>query len=95
MAKLTAAKRKKLPASDFAGPDRSFPVQDKSHAADAKSRVANRGPALKARVDAKADKVLKASKGMTKVAGPRQRIKTEGPIAPDKLSSMVKSLRTP
>lgn len=32
MARLTAAQRKKLPASSFAGPGRSFPVNDKSHA---------------------------------------------------------------
>jgi len=46
MAKLDAAKRKKLPASDFAGPDRSYPVEDRRHAANAKSRakqMLNRG----------------------------------------------------
>jgi len=32
MAKLTAAARKKLPAKDFAGPGRSFPIEDKAHA---------------------------------------------------------------
>ncbi|HEX5509852.1 MAG TPA: hypothetical protein VFX37_15230 [Pseudolabrys sp.] len=32
MAKLTAAKRKALPKSDFAGPGKSFPIPDKSHA---------------------------------------------------------------
>lgn len=32
MAKLTAKARKKLPASDFAGPDRTFPIEDKKHA---------------------------------------------------------------
>lgn len=58
MAKLTAKHRNKLPDSAFAGPDRSFPVFDKSHAANAKARVANRSPELKARVDAKADRVL-------------------------------------
>jgi hypothetical protein len=30
--KLTAADRKKIPASKFAGPGRSFPVNDKTHA---------------------------------------------------------------
>ena len=58
MAKLTAKARNKLPAKDFAGPGRSYPVEDKAHAANAKSRVADKSPALKARVDAKADKVL-------------------------------------
>lgn len=32
MARLTAAKRKKLPAKTFAGPGRSFPIPDKAHA---------------------------------------------------------------
>lgn len=32
MAKLTAAQRKALPASDFAGPNRSFPIEDAAHA---------------------------------------------------------------
>lgn len=32
MAKLTAKARSKIPAGKFAGPDRSFPMNDKSHA---------------------------------------------------------------
>lgn len=32
MAKLTAAGRKSIPSEEFAGPDRSFPVEDKDHA---------------------------------------------------------------
>lgn len=32
MARLTAKARKKLPAKTFAGPGRSFPIPDKSHA---------------------------------------------------------------
>ena len=46
MAKLTTAKRNKLPSSKFAGPNRSYPVEDRSHAANAKARAAqqlNRG----------------------------------------------------
>lgn len=39
MAKLSAAARKKLPASKFAGPGRSYPVENKSHAANAKARA--------------------------------------------------------
>lgn len=31
MSKLTAADRKKIPSKEFAGPDRSFPIEDKSH----------------------------------------------------------------
>jgi hypothetical protein len=64
MAKLTAKARKKLPAGKFAGPDRSYPVPDKSHAANAKARASqavNSGRMSKgqaAKIDAKADKVL-------------------------------------
>lgn len=46
MAKLNAAARKELPAKDFAGPDRSYPVEDKNHARDALARASemrNRG----------------------------------------------------
>lgn len=53
MAKLTAAARNKIPTKDFAGPDRSFPIADASHARDALARVANKSPALKAEVRAK------------------------------------------
>lgn len=65
MAKLTAAKRKKIPSSQFAGPDRSYPVPDKSHAANAKARATqqvekgNLSPAAAAKIKAKANRVLK------------------------------------
>lgn len=39
MAVLTAAARKKLPDSVFAGPGRSYPIQDMAHAANAKARA--------------------------------------------------------
>lgn len=64
MAKLNAAARKALPKSDFAGPDRSYPVPDKGHAMAAKSRASaavNAGRMSKgteAKIDAKANKVL-------------------------------------
>lgn len=32
MANLSAAQRKAMPASEFAGPGKSFPVNDKTHA---------------------------------------------------------------
>ena len=54
MAKLTTETRNKLPAKSFAGPDRSFPINDPSHARNALSRVSQFGsPALKAQVRAK------------------------------------------
>jgi hypothetical protein len=64
MAKLTAKKRNALPKSDFAGANRSYPVNDKSHARNAKARASemeNKGKlsaSSKAKIDAKADKVL-------------------------------------
>lgn len=39
MGKLDAAERKKIPTSEFAGPDRSYPVEDKSHARNALARA--------------------------------------------------------
>ena len=66
MGKLTTAARKALPARDFAGPDRSYPVEDKGHAMAAKARAAEfASPAGKARVDAKADRVLDKNKNRT------------------------------
>lgn len=41
MAKLTTQARNKLPAKAFAGPNRSFPIPDKSHARNALARVQN------------------------------------------------------
>ena len=69
MSKLTAKSRNKLPKSDFALPgSRKYPVQDKSHAANAKARaeqMENKGKisaSTKSKIDAKANKVLKSSK---------------------------------
>lgn len=39
MAKLDTSQRKALPSHDFAGPDRSFPIPDASHARDALARA--------------------------------------------------------
>lgn len=40
MAKLTVAKRKKIPKSEFGMPsERKYPMPDKSHAANAKARA--------------------------------------------------------
>jgi len=51
MAKLTTKKRKAIPTKSFAGPNRSYPINDASHARNALARVSQHGtPALKARV---------------------------------------------
>lgn len=53
MAKLTAATRAAIPSKDFAGPDRSYPIEDASHARNALSRVSQFGyPELKEKVRA-------------------------------------------
>lgn len=39
MAKLTSKGRKALPTKDFAGPGRSYPIEDRAHAANAKARA--------------------------------------------------------
>lgn len=51
MARLTTSARKAIPRADFAGPGRSYPIEDKAHARDALSRVSADGsPALKSKV---------------------------------------------
>jgi len=69
MAKLTAKKRNSLPSSEFALPaERKYPVNDKSHAANAKARAAqqlkkgNITASEKKRIDTQANKVLKKGK---------------------------------
>lgn len=54
MAKLTAKRRNALPAKSFAGPDRSYPIPDASHARNALARASQHaGPDLKAKIRAK------------------------------------------
>lgn len=64
MAVLTAKARQKLPTTAFAGPNRTYPVNDRTHAANAKARAAQAVKAgrmsgsQKARIDAKANRKL-------------------------------------
>ena len=54
MARLTTAERNALPSSAFAGPDRSYPINDPAHARNALARAAqNAGPALQEKIEAK------------------------------------------
>ena len=68
MAKLTASSRNKLKSSQFAGPDRSYPVNDRSHAANAKARASeeyhkgNLSKAAEEHIMGKANKVLHRGK---------------------------------
>jgi hypothetical protein len=65
MSKLTTQGRDKLPDKDFAGPGRSYPIEDKAHARNAKARAAQ---AVKAgriskseekKIETKADRKLR------------------------------------
>lgn len=68
--KLTTKKRNSLPDSDFVFPaTHAYPVEDRKHAADAKSRASgaynkgNLSASGKAKVDAKANRVLGKGRG--------------------------------
>jgi hypothetical protein len=64
MAKLTTSARKALPSSSFAGPGRSYPVEDKSHARNALARASqqvkagNLSPSAASTIRARAHRVL-------------------------------------
>lgn len=70
MAKLTTKARKAIPKSEFGLPDeRKYPLENKSHARNAKARASeeekkgNLSATSKAKIDRKADKVLGKKKG--------------------------------
>jgi hypothetical protein len=48
--RLSAAARKRIPGKDFAGPDRSYPIEDASHARNALARAS--GKSVEGRVSA-------------------------------------------
>ncbi len=65
MAVLTAAKRKKIPKSEYGMPgEKKYPMPDKSHARNAKARASEMehkgklSESAKAKIDAKADRIL-------------------------------------
>ena len=69
MAQLTASTRRAIPTGDFALPGRRYPIEDKSHARNALSRVSQNGtPAEKAEVRAKVHRKFPAI-GKSKSAG--------------------------
>jgi len=65
--KLSGKQRSSLPSRDFALPDRRYPVNDRAHAANAKARASqqynagNLSGSAKAKIDAKANRVLGTS----------------------------------
>lgn len=53
MSKLTTKQRKNIPAKEFALPGRRYPIEDRSHAQNAKARASQfASPAEKAKIDA-------------------------------------------
>ena len=65
MTTLTTKKRKAIPKSEFALPEkRAYPIEDKAHARNAKARAAeeflkgNLSSAERAQIDRKADELL-------------------------------------
>ena len=65
MPKLTAAARRRIPASEFGEPkQRKYPMPDRAHAANAKARASQQvskgrlSPAQAARINAKANRIL-------------------------------------
>lgn len=53
MARLTTKQRNALPDSAFAGPHRSFPINNPSHARNALARASQYHPELKKKIRAK------------------------------------------
>lgn len=58
MARLTAAKRRSLPSSTFAGPGRSFPIPDKDHARAALALIRHAPASARPRIRARAEAML-------------------------------------
>jgi hypothetical protein len=58
MAKLTAAQRKKMPASKFYGPGRTFPINDKVHAQKALQFINDAPPSYRPAIRAAANRML-------------------------------------
>jgi hypothetical protein len=82
VSKLTAKRRNALPANTFAGPDRSYPIPDASHARNALARASQHaGADLKAKIRAKVHKKfpqiqMAMEGGAVRARMDRQRCKT-------------------
>lgn len=64
MAKLSAKARKALPSKDFAGPDRSFPIEDKKHARAALMEINHAPESARGRIRAKAKAMLRGKRSL-------------------------------
>lgn len=69
MARLSAKQRKALPAKDFAGPGRSFPINDKNHAKAALSMAHNAPPSAQGKIKAMAKAKLGKAGGLARGKG--------------------------
>lgn len=63
MARLTSKARAKIPAAKFAGPGRSFPVEDKSHARAALMLIGKAPEGARPRIRAMARAELRKAGG--------------------------------
>jgi hypothetical protein len=82
--KLTAKKRRSLPAATFGLPaSRKYPMPDKSHAANAKARATqqvangNLSSSAKATIDAKANKILGKPRTRETYASVKRKVASE------------------
>lgn len=81
MARLTMAQRRALPLSAFAVPSKApgpgaYPIPDRGHAVAAKGRATQfASPAIRARVNAKANKKLKKKRKYQKLSARAVRAK--------------------
>ena len=72
MARLTTKARDALPAADFAGPGRTYPIEDKAHAGDALARASQHAsPELRAKIKARVRKKFPSMKIEGEDAKPR------------------------
>lgn len=79
MAKMSKTKRNSLPDSDFAGPGRSFPVNDRAHAKAAIMDSGSAPPAERAKIVSKAKKELAKTNKTKKPAAKKAKVKKYDP----------------
>lgn len=81
--KLTAAARRRIPTTQFALPNRRYPIEDASHARNALSRVSQYGtPAEKARVRKKVHAKYPGIGGKGRMSNHLTRLRSSGYFQP-------------
>jgi len=96
MAKLTTAERKRLPSRVFGLPKKDgYPMPDRSHAANAKARASqqvakgNLSEAEKAKIDAKANRILYGSSKMPKKGNPSNKKRNRAETNEQKMNNYM------